>query len=117
MSAMVAERIGGADRRRWPRAEVRLPVRLVDTEGSFSVLSGETVDISIGGMRARVDGPLAGSIEATARIDLTLERTVVCQAMVAGGGPVEGGWEYRLAFRDLDRDDIAELARIVDHAL
>lgn len=117
MSAMVADRVGGAERRRWPRAEIRLPVRLVDSEGTFSVLSGETVDISIGGMRARVDGPLSGSIEATARIDLSYERTLVCEAMVAGGGEVEGGWEYRLAFRNLDRDDIAELARIVDHAL
>lgn len=117
MSVMMADRVGGAERRRWPRAEVRLPVRLVDTDGTFSVLTGETVDIGIGGMRARVDGPLSGSVEATARIDTCFGRTLVCEAMVAGGGAVEGGWEYRLAFRNLDRDDIAELARIVDHAL
>jgi hypothetical protein len=117
MTTIEAERVRGADRRRWPRAQVRLPVRLVDTEGSFSVRSGETVDIGVGGLRATVDGPLSGALEATVCIDLPADRSVVCEAMVAGGGPIPDGWEYRLAFRDLDADDMAALAALVAQAL
>ncbi len=117
MTTIEAERIRGADRRRWPRAEVRLPVHLIDTEGSFSVVSGETVDISIGGLRARVEGPLSGAVEATVRIDLSGGHALLCEALVAGGGAVEDGWEYRLAFRNLDPDDITALEDIVRHAL
>lgn len=116
MSTIEAERLRGADRRRWPRVEVRLPVRLIDTEGGFSVLSGQTCDICVGGLRARVDGPLSGEVEATVCIDLTSDHTLVCGAMVAGGGPVDGGWEYRLAFRNLEPDEIAALELVVDAA-
>ena len=116
MTTIEAERVRGADRRRWPRAEVRLPVRLVDTEGSFSMLSGQTLDLGVGGLRARVDGPLSGDVEATVCLDLSAERTLVCEALVAGGGPCDGGWEYRLAFRNLDADDVDALQHLVDHA-
>ncbi len=116
MSIIEAERVRGSDRRRWPRADVRLPVRLIDTEGSFSVLIGETMDIGVGGLRAHVDGPLSGEVEATVCIDLTPERALVCEAMVAGGGAIEDGWEYRLAFRNLDPADVAALELVVAQA-
>lgn len=117
MTTIEAERVQGAERRRWPRVQRRLPVRLVDTEGSFGVVSGQTVDIGVGGLRARVDGPLSGSVEATVRIDLSAGQSLLCEALVAGGGPVEGGWEYRLAFRNLDGADVLALEQLVDHAL
>ena len=113
MATMEAERVGTPDRRRWPRAMLRLPVRLIDTDGTFSVLSGETLDIGVGGLRAHVDGPLSGSVEATVRIDLPDDHALVCEALVAGGGAIEDGWEYRLAFRNLDPDDIAALELLV----
>lgn len=116
MSTIEAERVRGADRRRWPRVEVSLPVRLIDSDGGFTVLSGRTCDICVGGLRAHVNGPLSGEVEATVCIDLTSERTLVCEAMVAGGGPVEDGWEYRLAFRNLEPDEIAALELVVDSA-
>ena len=117
MATIEAERVRGADRRRWPRAQVRLPVRLVDTEATFSVLRGETVDIGVGGVRARVDGPLSGEVEATLCIDLAPSRTAVCEALVVGGGADGDAFEYRLAFRDLDPDDRTELDRLVQQAL
>ena len=117
MSTIEAERVRGADRRRWPRANVRLPVRLVDTESTFCVLIGETVDLGVGGVRAQVDGALSGQVEATVCIDLSDEHTLVCEAMVAGGGPVEDGWEYRLAFRNLDEAEVAALEQVVAAAL
>ena len=117
MSTIEAERARGTDRRWWPRAKVRLPLRLVDTEASFSVLRGETVDMCVGGLRAHVDGPLSGSVEATVCIDLWSGQTMVCEARVAGGGAIEDGWEYRLAFRNLDAGDIAALEHVVSQAL
>jgi hypothetical protein len=35
---------------------------------------------------------------------------------VAGGGAVDDGWEYRMAFRNLDPDDIAAIEDIVSRA-
>ncbi len=117
MSTIEAERVRGADRRRWPRAEVRLPVRLIDTDGDFGVRSGHTVDIGVGGLRAWVDSPFSGAVEATVCLDLAPRHALVGEAMVAGGGAVEGGWEYRLAFRNLDPGDLAALEEIARHSL
>jgi len=117
MATMEAERVRGGDRRQWPRAQVSLPVRLVDTENSFRLVSGRTVDIGVGGLRARVDGPLSGAVEATVCVDLDHGRALVCEGLVAGGGAVDGGWEYRLAFRNLDPEDVAALERLVLAAL
>ena len=115
MVTIEEERVTVADRRRWPRVNVRLPVRLIDTESSFNVRTGQTVDIGVGGLRARVDGPLSGEVEATVRIGLSDGHALLCEALVAGGGAVEDGWEYRLAFRNLAPDDVAAIERVVRH--
>ncbi len=116
MTTIEADRVRSADRRRWPRARVHLPVRLVDTEGSFTMLSGHTLDLGVGGLRAKVDGPLSGDVEATVCLDLSAERTLVCEALVASGGACEGGWEYGLAFRNLDPGDVAALQELSEQA-
>jgi hypothetical protein len=116
MSIIEVDRVRSEDRRQWDRAKVCLRVRLVDTEGSFDVRCGQTLDICVGGLRAQVDGPLSGAVEATVYIDLTDERAMVCEARVAGGGAVGTGWEYGLAFRNLDPADAAALADLVDAA-
>jgi hypothetical protein len=113
MTTMEAELVRTPDRRRWPRARVCLPVHVVDTEGTFSVLNGRTVDIGVGGLRALIDGPLSGAVEATVRIDLSDDHALVCEALIAGGGATEDGWEYRLAFRNLDPDDVLVLENVV----
>lgn len=115
MSVIEAERseAAGAERRRWARARLRLPLRVVDSDGGFGVRLGETVDISVGGLLAQVDGPLAGAIEATVQLDLPAGATVVCQALVAGGGAVDDGWEYRLAFRNLEPHEVRAIEQAV----
>ena len=116
MSVIQAERPNGVERRRWPRASVHLPLRVVDTEDSFRVLLGEALDISVGGMRVVLDGALFGTVEVTVQLELGGQAALVCQALVAAGGAVEDGWEYRLAFRNLDADEIRTLAHLVEHA-
>ena len=113
MSVIVAVRGDQVDRRRWPRAAVRIPIRVVDTEDTFRVLIGETIDVGVGGVRAVLDGPLFGTIEASVHLDLDGFGPLVCQALVADGGAIEDGWEYRLAFRDLEPREVRALANVV----
>ncbi len=116
MSVIEAERLGARDRRRWPRATVRLPLRVVDTEDSFRVLTGLTLDIAVGGTRAVLDGPLFCTVETTIQLELGDRVPLVCEAMVAGGGATDDGWEYRLAFRNLDLYEITALEELIEHA-
>ncbi len=113
MGVIEVERIGGKDRRRWPRAAVRFPLRVVDTEDSFRVVIGETLNIGVGGMWAVLDGPLFGTLEATVHLDLGGRSALVCEALVLDGRAVEDGWEYRLAFRGLDPHELTTLADVV----
>ncbi len=116
MSVIEAQPTDEVDRRRWSRARVRLPLRVVDTEDSFRVLVGETSDVSVGGIRAVLDGPLFGTVEVTVQMELVDHARLVGQALVAAGGAVEEGWEYRLAFRNLAASEVAALAHLVEHA-
>jgi len=113
MSVVEAERVDGRDRRRWQRARVRLPLRLIDTDGDFRVLVGETVDLSVGGVRVLVDGPLTGALRATVQLELAEGPALLCEARVAGGGAVEAGWEYRLTFADLEVEEEEALEQVV----
>ena len=83
MGVLEAQRTG-ADRRWWPRANVRLPLRVVDT-----------------------------ALTTTIQVDLPDGNVVTCEAMIAGGGEVADAWEYRLAFRDLEPAAAEALDRLV----
>ncbi len=113
MSVIEAEQRDQVERRRWPRAALRMPIRVVDTEDTFRVLIGETLDVSVGGVRVVLDGPLFGTVEASVHLELDGQDALVCRALVAGGGAVDDGWEYRLAFRGLDPDECMTLADLV----
>ena len=112
MIVIEAERLGGTERRRWPRATVRLPLRVIDTEDSFRVVVGETLDVGVGGARAVLDAPLFGTLEATVHLELGDRPPLLCEALVIDGRAVEDGWEYRLAFRNLDPHEIVALAAV-----
>ena len=113
MSVIEAAQVDGRDRRRWHRARVRLPLRLIDTDGDFRVLVGETIDLSAGGVSVLVDGPLTGALRATVQLELAAGSALLCEARVAGGGVVEDGWEYRLAFADLEVHEMEALDQVV----
>ena len=117
MGVLEAERISGTDRRWWPRATVALPVRVVDTEGGFGVLSGETLNLSAGGLKAQFDGPLPGTDAVTLQLDLLGDQALVCEALIAGGGASGGRWEYGLAFQNLEPHEVNALEHLVDQCL
>lgn len=112
MNVIEAERLAGTDRRRWPRAAVRLALRVVDTDDSFRVIIGGTLDVGVGGVRAVLDGPLFGTLEVTLHLELGERPPLVCEALVVDGHAVDDGWEYRLAFRNLDPHEVVALADV-----
>ncbi|MEJ7765992.1 MAG: PilZ domain-containing protein [Acidimicrobiales bacterium] len=117
MGVVEAERTNGTDRRWWPRAAVRLPLRVVDTEGGFGVIGGETLNISVGGLAGCFDGPLPGTVATTIQVDLGADQVLTCEALIAGGGPVGESWEYRLAFQDVEPEDAEALDQLVRQLL
>ena len=108
------------ERRRHERARLRLPVHVVDTEGGFEVFEGETVDLSVCGLRAQLQAHLGDrlptSCETTVQVELPGGDELVAEAVVADGWEVDGGYEYRIVFVELSPEDAARLASIVARA-
>jgi hypothetical protein len=108
------------ERRRYERAVVRLPVHVVDTEGGFEVFEGETVDLSVCGLRAQLQAHMGDrlptSCETTVQVELPDGGELVAEAIVADGWAIDGGYEYRIVFVALDPEDLARLAAIVSRA-
>jgi c-di-GMP-binding flagellar brake protein YcgR len=101
-------------RRTAPRAMVTLPVRLEvgDMPGS-AVLLGETVDVSAGGCRVTTERPWPEHRDPVVSIDLPDGEAVVTQARVVTVDLTGGGWEYRLAFPEIEDPDRERLSRLV----
>ena len=101
-------------RRDAPRAMVALPVRLgVGLTPSPAVLTGETVDVSCGGCRVTTERPWPEHSDPVVSIELPGGEAVVTQARVVTVDLTGRGWEYRLAFPEIDDGDRARLSRLV----
>jgi c-di-GMP-binding flagellar brake protein YcgR len=101
-------------RRTAPRAMVTLPVRLgVGAMPGSAVLVGETVDVSAGGCRVTTERPWPEHSDPVVSIDLPDGEAVVTQARVVTVDLTGGGWEYRLAFPEIDDPDRERLSRLV----
>jgi len=104
------------ERRLEPRLLVHLPVHVVDTEGDFGIITGETVDLGVGGLRARLWEPLPSTCETTVQLDLPDGTEVVTEARVADGGATPDGFEYRLVFLHLGASEADALSRLIADA-
>jgi PilZ domain-containing protein len=101
-------------RRHAPRAMLALPVRLgVGATAGPSVLMGETVDVSAGGCRVTTERPWPDQSDPVVSIDLPDGEAVVTQARIVTVDLTGGGWEYRLAFPELDDHGRERLSRLV----
>ena len=101
-------------RRTAPRAMVTLPVRLgVEARPGSAVLVGETVDVSAGGCRVTTERPWPEHSDPVVSIDLPDGEAVVTQARVVTVDLTGGGWEYRLAFPEIEDPDRERLSRLV----
>jgi c-di-GMP-binding flagellar brake protein YcgR len=101
-------------RRHAPRAMVALPVRLgVAATAGPAVLTGETVDVSAGGCRVTTERPWPDHSDPVVSIEMPGGEAVVTQARVITVDLTGRGWEYRLAFPEIEDDDRARLSRLV----
>jgi hypothetical protein len=98
------------NRRRIPRSSRRLVVHIIDADGDFSVTSGETIDVSPGGLRIALAKPLgAGASEVLVQVELPTGGQVISNARIADAEIDGDRYTYRLVFLDLAIDDAAAL--------
>jgi c-di-GMP-binding flagellar brake protein YcgR len=91
-------------RRSASRTRVALPLSMtaLDGPGEFLTVVGITVDIGTGGCRVRTTKPFPSGIDPTVTIDLDGGHTVVVSAEVVSVTERPDGYEYRLAFGEID---------------
>lgn len=101
-------------RRRWPRREMTMPVSLVALDEPAPVgVQGETVDVGIGGTCVHTRDPLPAGADPMVTLTLPGGEPLMLPARVVFSRHAEDGWDYRLAFCDLDDADAAQLAELV----
>jgi hypothetical protein len=101
-------------RRRWPRREMTMPVSLIPADDAAPVgVLGETVDIGVGGTRVRTGAPLPGGGDPLVALTLPDGDVLVLAARVVHAETGPDHCDYRLAFRDLDGGEAAQLAELV----
>ncbi len=93
--------------------KVRLPMHVVDTEGDFGVCTGETVDLGLSGVVARLWEPLPSTCETTVQVEMPDGSEVVTGAVVAEGASDGDGWIYRLVFPHLEDSDIRAISSLL----
>lgn len=101
-------------RRTAPRVRVSLPVRMgMSDRATPTIVSGETVDLSIGGCRVTTDRPWPDESDPVLSIDLPDGGAVVTHAQVVTVDLSGDGWVYRLAYPDLAGEEKDRLSRLV----
>jgi hypothetical protein len=116
---LTVHEIERVQRRLAERARVAIPVAMTafDDPGDFVSVTGETVDLGSGGCRVHTTTPFPPGCDPTVSLRLPDGDTMVVLAQVLQAHDDGNGWEYRLAFMDLDENDgkrLADLARTMD---
>jgi hypothetical protein len=116
LAALDPHRVEVVQRRAVPRRRVRWPVTLaaLDDPGDFSAVTGETLDVGLGGCRVVTDAPFPPGVDPTVTITVPgLASPIVARARVVSACVAPGRSEYRLVFADLDDDDRDRLFDLV----
>jgi hypothetical protein len=111
-----AHHVEVVQRRAVPRRRVRWPVTLaaLDDPGDFSTVTGETIDVGLGGCRVVTSSPFPPGVDPTVTIDVPgLAVPIVARARVVSACVAPGRSEYRLVFADIDDDDRERLFDLV----
>jgi PilZ domain len=101
--------------RRAARLAAAIPIGLAgfDHLGSFVAAAGETIDLSAGGCRVRVDAPLPSHGPAALMVPIDDGVPIVALAAIKEETPRRRGWEYRLSFLRISEDDAERLTALV----
>jgi len=96
--------------------DLRLPIHVVDTEGDFSVCTGETRGLGVHGVVARLEQPLPCTCETTVQVELPDGTEVVAEAVVAQCLGKGDGWTYRLVFPRLEPGEVDAITSLLPAA-
>ena len=75
--------------------------------------SGETIDLSAGGCRVKVDAPLPNHGPAALMVPIDDGVPIVALAAIKEETQRRRGWEYRLSFLRITEDDAERLTELV----
>jgi len=82
----------GVERRKHPRREIGVPIRVGTMDGASFEFEAHTVNISLGGVGFRFPAPM--EIHSTVRLELDLgDCEINCTGMVVRSRPVVGAYE------------------------
>jgi PilZ domain len=104
-------------RRRWPRYRINLDVTLASLDGPITALRGirgQTLDIGMGGVRTQTQDRLPPGEDVSVMVALPDGKQLVARSTVIAVNSIEAGFEYRLAFGQLDDLDTANLTALLD---
>lgn len=116
LAELAVQRVEVIQRRAVPRRRVRWPVTLtaLDEPGDFSSVTGETVDVGVGGCRVVTAAPFPPGVDPTVAIAVPGFGTpIVARARVVSACVAPGHSEYRLVFSKIDDDDRDRLFDLV----
>jgi len=101
--------------RRAARLAATIPVGIAgfDHLGVFVCASGETIDLSAGGCRVKVDAPLPNNGPAALMVPVADGVPIVALAAIKEEAQRRRVWEYRLSFLRITEDDADRLAELV----
>jgi hypothetical protein len=123
--ALTIHEVERIQRRRSPRATVRLPIVLSnfddpdpDAGGSvFASVTGESIDVAEGGCRVVTEHEFPHGCDPTVTLHLSdTEELVALAAVLEEQNRPDGRHEYRLVFIDPDDDHRERLAKLVASA-
>ena len=102
------------------RNAIRVPIQLGvtlsfldDHNPTIESVVGRTLDLGLGGLRVQTLRPLPHR-DPTVMFTLPTGRSIVGAALVLSEDTVPEGYECRLAFEELDPDDVVALSELVD---
>jgi hypothetical protein len=120
--ALTLHEVERIQRRRSPRAQMRLPVVLSnfddtdpDAGGSvFASVTGESIDVAEGGLRVVTERGFPHGCDPTVTLHLSdSEELVALAAVLEDKDRPDGRHEYRLVFIDPDDDHRERLAKLI----
>jgi hypothetical protein len=103
-------------RRRWPRRPIHLDVAVARSHlerGDHSVVAGQTLDVSMGGIRVATDRRLPPGTDLEVTISLPDGRRMVARSTVVYAFVKDDAFEYRLAFDQLSDAGATSLDALV----
>jgi hypothetical protein len=103
-------------RRDWPRHPLHLDVVLASLDGDsgdVTGVAGQTLDLSVGGLRVATDRRLPPGADLTVMLTLPDGIRLVARTTVVYAYVKDDIFEYRLAFHQLDDVDVTRLTALV----